>query len=245
MCGRYSVIIDEDAVSRTFKAEPPRGFGPHYNASPGQTLPVIASHQPDQVQLFRWGFIPAWAKDESTGYKMINARADGITEKASFKKAVQSQQCLVLANSFFEWQQNSIFQKAESPVFSGGKTPYLIRVADQPLFAMAGIWNRWVNYSTGEEIATFAIITTEANELMHAIHDRMPVILDNTDALRWIDPAVPLAQKLPMLKPYDAAGMEAFEVGKEVNKTIHDYPRLIQREKRCACKSERAIESLG
>ncbi len=225
MCGRYSVIIDKDAVSRTFKAEPLLGFRPHYNATPGQTLPVIASHNPAQVQLFRWGFIPAWAKDESTGYKMINARADGIAEKASFKKAVQSQQCLVLANSFFEWRQNGADKNSVS---QKGKTPYLIRLASQPLFAMAGIWNRWVNHATGEEIATFAIITTEANELMQPIHDRMPVILDSENALRWIDPAVPLAQKLAMLKPYDATGMEAFEVGKEVNKTIHNYPQLLE-----------------
>ncbi len=225
MCGRYSIITDEDALLRNFKAKPPLDFRPHYNAAPGQNLPVIASQNPGQAQLFRWGFIPAWARDESTGYKMINARADGIAEKPSFKKAVQSQQCLVLANSFFEWRQNG----ADKNSISGkGKTPYLIRVAGQPLFAMAGIWNRWVNYATGEEIATFAIITTEANELMHAIHDRMPVILDNENALRWLDPAVPLAQKLQLLRPYDAAHMEAFEVGMEVNKTIHNYPQLLE-----------------
>ncbi len=220
MCGRYSVILDEGLLSQSFKAKLGSDIPAHYNASPGQYLPVITSENPSQVQLFRWGFIPAWAKDENVGYKMINARADGITEKASFKKAVQTQHCLVLANSFFEWKQNSISAK--------GKTPYRIHPTDQPLFAMAGIWNRWTNYETGEEIPTFAIITTDANELMQLIHERMPVIFPQESALQWVDKQAQLEQQLALLQPYDATEMEAFEVTRDVNKTINDYPQLLE-----------------
>jgi len=220
MCGRYSVIIDENTLSQSFKAKLNKEIPAHYNASPGQYLPVITSENPSVVQLFRWGFIPHWAKDENVGYKMINARADGLTEKASFKKAVQKQHCLVLANSFFEWKQNSTGKN--------GKIPYRIHPTDQPLFAMAGLWNRWTNYETGEEIPTFAVITTEANEFMKLIHDRMPVVLPQESALQWIDKQMVLEKQLSLLQPYDATQMEAFEVTREVNKTINDYPQLLE-----------------
>lgn len=218
MCGRYSVILDESVIAQAFKAKVNRPVPAQYNASPGQYLPVITSEKPSEVQLFRWGFIPGWAKEENVGYKMTNARADGIEEKASFKKAAQKQHCLVLANSFFEWKQNSTGKN--------GKTPYLIHPTDQPIFAMAGIWNRWTNYETGEEIPTFAIITTEGNELMHSIHERMPVILPQPSALQWLD--VQTGNQLSLLRPYDPAQMEAFEVTREVNKTIHNYPQLVE-----------------
>ena len=220
MCGRYSIIADESAIYQSFKAKLVQPVPAHYNASPGQSLPVITNDNPAQVQLFRWGFIPDWAKDEKEGYKMINARADGIEEKTSFKKAVQKQHCLVLANSFFEWQQNSTSKT--------GKTPYRIRPTDQELFAMAGIWNRWTNYATGEIIHSFAIITTEANELMHGIHERMPVILPQDKALQWIEKQTDVKPQLNLLQPYAANEMEAFEVTREVNKTVNDYPQLLE-----------------
>lgn len=207
-------------LSGAFKARLNLDFKPHYNASPGQYLPVITNDNPSVVQLFRWGFIPAWAKEENVGYKMINARAEGITEKASFKKAAQSQHCLVLANSFFEWKQNSTGKN--------GKTPYRIQPTDQQLFAMAGIWNKWTNYETGEEIPTFAIITIEANEFMQLLHERMPVLLPQNNALEWISSGQPQANRLALLQPYASTAMEAYEVTKEVNKTIHDYPQLLE-----------------
>lgn len=220
MCGRYSIILEEESLTRAFHAKLSQDFSPHYNAAPGQSLPVITNEKTSQVQLFRWGFIPQWAKEENVGYKMINARLDTIEEKTSFKKAFQSQHCLVLATSFFEWQQSSSGKN--------GKTPYLIKPKDQNLFAMAGIWNRWTNYTTGEEISSFAIITTEANELMGAIHERMPVILSSEQAADWINSSLSIDKQKALLAQYDSEQMEAYEVTREVNKAYNDYPQLLE-----------------
>ncbi|MDJ1500713.1 SOS response-associated peptidase [Xanthocytophaga agilis] len=220
MCGRYSIILEEESLTRAFHAQLSQDIPPHYNAAPGQSLPVITNEKTSQVQLFRWGFIPQWAKEENVGYKMINARLDGIEEKTSFKKAFQSQHCLVLANSFFEWKQSSSGKN--------GKTPYLIKPKDQSLFAMAGIWNRWTNYTTGEEISSFAIITTEANELMGSIHERMPVILSSEQAAGWINSSLSIDKQKALLTQYDSEQMEAYEVTREVNKAYNDYPQLLE-----------------
>lgn len=220
MCGRYSIVLEEETILRIFQAKQPQNFTHRYNAAPGQLLPVITSENTHQIQLFRWGFIPQWAKEENVGYKMINARLDSIEEKVSFKKAFHAQHCIILANSFFEWKQEANGKN--------GKTPYLIKLTDQTVFAMAGIWNRWVNYATGEEIASFAILTTEANELMEGIHERMPVILSPENATRWINPALLTDEYKAALLPYESDKMEAYEVTRDVNKAYNDYPQLLE-----------------
>ena len=216
MCGRYAIVLDVAQVESQFAARMDGNFPANFNAAPAQNLPVITNEDPGRVQLFRWGLIPDWAKEENVGYKMINARKEGITEKASFRKAVRQQRCLVLANSFYEWR-------------AVGKTkiPFSIRPTDQELFAFAGIWNRWVNRETGEEIPTFAIITMDASPFMQQLHDRMPAVLPASSAHRWIDPKVSFEEAFSLLQQYPPSRMRAFEVSREVNKATNNGPELI------------------
>ncbi len=216
MCGRYAILLDAAQVESQFAAQVEGNFPANFNAAPARNLPVITNESPGRVQFFRWGLIPDWAKEENAGYKMINARMEGITEKASFRKAVRQQRCLVLANSFYEW-------RAAGKV----KTPYSIRPTDQELFAFAGIWNRWVNRETGEEIPTFAIITMEANPFMQRLHDRMPAVLPADTAHRWIDSKASFEEAFALLQPYPASRMRAVEVSRQVNKATNNGPDLI------------------
>ncbi len=217
MCGRYSITLDLPQVEARFAARFGGNFPPNFNAAPAQNLPVITNEDPGQVQLFRWGLIPEWAKEENVGYKMINARLEGITEKVTFRKIIREQRCLVLANNFYEWRGQG---KA--------KTPFSIHPTDQELFAFAGIWNRWLNRETGEEIPTFAIITMDANPFMRQLHDRMPAVLPAEEAHRWIDPKASFEDAFALLRPYDPARMEAYEVGREVNKATNNFPELVE-----------------
>ncbi len=220
MCGRYvTVFLEEEWMKRQFQVSDLPDFPPIYNAAPGQYLPVITDEQPEKIQLFRWGFLPAWAKEEKVGYTMINARADGIAEKTSFKKAIRSQRCVVLASGFYEWKSGTERKQ---------KTPYYIHPSDQPLFGMAGIWNTWMNKDTGEVISSYAIITTEANAFMQPLHNRMPVILSPADLSQWLDRKASFEKELELLKPYADAKMEAYEVSTDVNKASHNYPELLE-----------------
>lgn len=217
MCGRYAIVLDAAQLEAQFGAQLAGNMPPNFNAAPAQNLPVITNEDPGQVQFFRWGLLPDWAKEENAGYKMINARMEGITEKPSFRKAVRQQRCLVPASSFYEW-------RAEGKL----KIPFSIRPTDQDLFAFAGIWNRWVNRETGEEIPTFAIITMEANPFMRQLHDRMPAVLPADVAHRWIDPKVSFEEAFALLQPYSAARMRAVEVSREVNKVGNNGPDLVE-----------------
>jgi putative SOS response-associated peptidase YedK len=218
MCGRYTIsLADVQKAEAMFNARLDGSFPPNYNAAPAQALPVITNEDPHRIQFYRWGLIPDWAKEENVGYKMINARVEGIAEKNSFRKPIQKQRCLVLANSFYEWRnQNKV------------KTPFRIHPTDQPLFAFAGIWNRWINKETGEEIPTFAIITMEANAFMHQLHDRMPAILSAEEAQQWIDKRTSFEEAMQLLKPYAPEKMEAFEVSKDVNKAGNNFPEILE-----------------
>src|SRR5664279_313889 len=152
-------------------------FAPRYNIAPTQYVPVITNEQPKTLSLYRWGLIPSWAKEEAIGNKMINARADGIAEKPSFRSAFKRRRCLVPASGFYEWRKGD----------GKTKTPMYIHLKDQDLFAMAGLWEVWHN-SNGDEIRTFTIITTDANDFMMPVHNRMPVILHKRDYEQWLDP---------------------------------------------------------
>jgi putative SOS response-associated peptidase YedK len=217
MCGRYAIVLDAAQLEAQFGAQLEGNMPPNFNAAPAQNLPVITNENPGRVQFFRWGLLPDWAKEENAGYKMINARMEGITEKPSFRKAIRQQRCLVPANSFYEW-------RAQGKV----KIPFSIRPTDQDLFAFAGIWNRWVNRETGEEIPTFAIITMEANPFMRQLHDRMPAVLPADVAHRWINPKVSFEEAFALLQPYSASRMRAAEVSRDVNKVGNNGPELVK-----------------
>ena len=164
----------------------------------------------------RWGLVPSWAKDLSIGNKMINARADTLTEKASFKRLIGKRRCLIVADGFYEW-------RAEG----GEKIPYYIQLKSKKLFGFAGLYDHWQSPEAGE-LTTCTIITTDANEFMQKIHSRMPVILTDEERDGWLDPSIKdQSYFLEMLKPYDGEGIKAHAVSKLVNSPHNNSPKLI------------------
>jgi len=204
MCGRFSLTANEAELNLRFELEGGTApYVPRYNGAPSQALAVITSEKPHQLSYHRWGLIPPWAKDISIGNKMINARAETITEKPSFRTPLFSKRCLVPADGFYEWQQDA------------GKQAYRIFVKNNPIFAMAGLWERWKS-PEGTIIDSFNIITTEANSFMKPIHNRMPVILKPGDEKKWLESS-DKEEILSLLKPFPADEMDAYPVSRLVN----------------------------
>ncbi len=158
-------------------------FTAHYNIAPSQMIPVVrATEQGRELALLKWGLIPSWAKDTAIGAKLINARAETLADKPAFRNAFRRRHCLVPADTFYEWK-----------AIGGRKQPYSIRMTDQSLFGMAGLWEHWVN-SAGERVETCTIIATNANELVGQLHDRMPLIIQPGDYGAWLDASNPKAR---------------------------------------------------
>lgn len=225
MCGRFTLTHDVEQVQERFdvKIISADAFHPTYNAAPTQRLPVITNQQSDTLQLFRWGLIPHWAKDDTIGNKMINARAETLTEKPSFKKLISQKRCLVISDGFYEWK---VLDKSAA---RKGKQPYHIGLRSGDLFAFAGLWENWVDHTTGELINSFSIITTDANELVKDVHDRMPVILSPSDEAHWLHDGLPESDYQALLKPYPAEEMDKYPVAELVNSPRNNAPELLQR----------------
>jgi putative SOS response-associated peptidase YedK len=214
MCGRYSFAEVDELIEERFGVRVRTAiYKARYNCAPGQELPVISNEKREELVFFRWGLIPFWAKDPSIGNKLINARAETITAKPSFKNAFRSRRCLVPAGSFFEWAKD------------GEKTPFRILMKDEKPFAMAGIWDRWTS-PDGEIVHTFSILTTSPNELMKQIHDRMPVIFERADEQRWLSP-LPEPELLSLLKPYPEEKMKAYRISRLVNSPKNDTAEIL------------------
>jgi putative SOS response-associated peptidase YedK len=217
MCGRFTLISSFEELERRFDLEAAEKVpSPRFNVAPGQSVPVITDEHPDSLSFLQWGLIPSWAKDPKIGYRLINARAESVAEKPSFRSSFRSRRCLVPSDGFYEWR------KTEE-----GSLPYYVRMKDREPFAFAGLWSAWKGEG-GEERKTFAIITTEANEALKKIHDRMPVILKKEFEREWIDREAPLEGLQELLVPYDGP-LEAHRVSTEVNRTRRDDPRLIEK----------------
>jgi putative SOS response-associated peptidase YedK len=220
MCGRFTLTLDIVQVQDHFglNASPSVAFRPTYNAAPSQRLPVIINQQRDTLQFFRWGLIPHWAKDESIGNKMINARAETLAEKPSFKKLIERKRCLVVADGFYEWKK-----------LERKKQPYRMTLRSGGPFAFAGLWENWADRETGELQQSFSIITTDANELVREVHDRMPVILPREAEAQWLTDGQPQSHYLSLLKPYPAEQMDKYPVGELVNSPANNSPELLER----------------
>lgn len=190
---------------------------PHYNGAPGQDY-LVGRRNPKTgertVDLLRWGLIPSWAKDRKVAWKFINARSETVRTTAAFKTAYAKRRCLLPVDGFFEWAK-----------VGREKRPYLIGMADGEPFALAALWENWRDPETGEWVRTFTILTTEANELVARLHDRMPVIVLPDDHERWLtdeDPA-------DLMRPYPADLMTMWPVSPEVNSVKNDRPELLER----------------
>ena len=212
MCGRYTVITPAPSLAKRFAATAVAGEALTYNAAPSQALPIITNAAPGQIQLVRWGLVPSWSRDPASGPRPINARADTLAEKPSFRQLLARRRCLVLADSFYEWQATE-----------RGKVPHRILLRGEEPFAFAGLWDEWLDRSTGELHPTFTIVTTEPNELMAKLHNRMPVILPGPDAERaWLTDDLAPAARQQLLVPYDAALMREYAVTTRVNSPAHN-----------------------
>ncbi len=212
MCGRYTVVSPASALEEHFTAVFREPLAPSYNAAPSQRLPVITDAAPDLIQLLQWGLIPAWSRDPKSGPKPINARAETLTEKPSFRQLMQRRRCLVPADSFYEWQATPT-----------GKVPHRILRPDEAPFAFAGLWDEWTDRATGEIRPTFTIITTAANALMAPLHERMPVILPTRDAERaWLN-----VGDLALLRPLPDAWLRAYPVSTLVNSPANNSPEVL------------------
>ncbi|HEX5736127.1 MAG TPA: SOS response-associated peptidase [Blastocatellia bacterium] len=218
MCGRFTQTQSIPKITQEFGvAQVACDLGPSYNIAPTQKVAVIITDGVKQLVPVRWGLVPSWAKDISTGSKMINARAETVTEKASYKNAFKKRRCLVVADGFYEWQD-----------LGGTKRPVYIRLRSGKPFGFAGLYEFWTS-PEGEAITTCTIITTEANEIMKPIHERMPVIIPKRDEDVWLDPATQdESLLLKLLKPYPAEEMEAYPVSKRVNSPKNNTAACIE-----------------
>lgn len=216
MCGRYTLTKKQQEVVDRFNAKIEGVIKELFNSAPAQNLPVITDENPSKIDFYKWGLIPSRAKDSSVGTKMINARAESITEKPAFKKLMEKQRCIVPADGFYEWKQTP-----------HGKQPFRITLRNEELFSFAGLWDKWKDPS-GLLIYTFTIITTEPNELMKSIHSRMPVILERDFEEKWLNPHYPLEDALAVLKPFSSDKMRAYPVSKAVNSVQNNRADLIK-----------------
>jgi putative SOS response-associated peptidase YedK len=222
MCGRFSLNQTGDDLAEAFllRSSPP--VEPRYNIAPSQPVATVVTtpENPDPHFDFRlWGLIPSWAKDPTIGSRLINARAETVAEKPSFRAAFKRRRCLILADGFYEWE-----------TVPGQKTkqPHYIFLQDHAPFAFAGLWEHWSDRDSGGELQTCTILTTAPNELMEPIHTRMPVILAPDDYAPWLDPDFDQPQILQaMLRPYEAEAMDRYPVSTVVNKPQNDIPDCI------------------
>lgn len=218
MCGRYNLITDARALVDFFSLDNSLEIQPRYNIAPSQGVPAVRQKgEGREISLLHWGLIPHWAKDKKIGYRMINARAETVADKPSFRAAFRRRRCLVPATGFYEWR-----------AVTGGKQPYNIQVGEGKLFAFAGLWESWKGMD-GEVLESCTIIVTEANEVIRPIHERMPVILDPADYAAWLDPGLHDRTVLQsLLGPCPPGWINCYPVSPRVGSAANDDAALVE-----------------
>ncbi|MGV3487342.1 MAG: SOS response-associated peptidase [Tuberibacillus sp.] len=218
MCGRFALTADLDYLVERFQIAYPVEFDyePRYNIAPSQNVTVVVKGQKgNKMGQLKWGLVPSWAKDPGIGYKMINARSETAHEKASFKHALKSKRCLVIADSFYEWKREK-----------SAKQPHRIYLKSEEPFAFAGLWSTWEN--DGLKLSTCTVLTTSANAMMCELHDRMPVILPKDHEETWLNPETDFETVKSLLQQYPAAEMDHYPVSQAVNSPRNEGRELIQ-----------------
>jgi putative SOS response-associated peptidase YedK len=219
MCGRFTLKSGSQKLAEAFPLFEAPELEPRYNIAPTQQVAaarILPDGPKQEIVLLHWGLIPSWADDPSIGNRLINARAETVAEKPSFRSAFRKRRCLVLADGFFEWQK-----------VDGKKQPYYFQLKDNCPFAFAGLWEHWER--VGKKIESGTILTTAANDLLRNVHDRMPVILHPADYERWLDPDNQTGKNLDkLLCPFPAEEMQSFPVSTHVNNPRNDDPRCVE-----------------
>jgi len=217
MCGRFAFYSPSEATAALFGVNGSIAVEPRYNIAPTQFIAAIRNSEESgrELAMFRWGLIPSWAKDPSIGNRMINARAETVSEKPSFRAAYRHRRCLLLADGFYEWKKGA-----------AGKVPYFISLANGESFAFAGLWETWQSKETEEIIQSATLITTAANEFISTVHHRMPVILQPDTADRWLAGDDELLAEVAENSPK----FQAWPVDKRVNNARNEGEDLIIRQ---------------
>ncbi|WP_298358364.1 SOS response-associated peptidase [Rhodoblastus sp.] len=216
MCGRFAITSPPEAVRAYFRYVEQPNFPPRYNIAPTQPIPIVtAERDARHFKLARWGFLPGFVKDPRDFPLIINARAETLRQKPSFRAALRRRRCLIPADAWYEW-------RAEG---KGRKTPFLLRRRGAGLMGFAGLWETYADPSGGE-IDTACIVTTNANGATVAIHDRMPALIEPGDYNAWLDPDETVPPPLHLLRPADDAAIEFFAISPLVNRTVHDGPEI-------------------
>jgi len=194
-------------------------FAASYNIAPQSVQPVVRQGRDTgerEFGLLRWGLVPFWAKDAKIGYSTINARAEEAAQKPAFREALRKRRCLIPADAFYEWERSD----------PKNKQPFAIALKSGEPYAFAGLWERW-RPKEGEALETFTILTTDANEVLEPIHNRMPVILEPKDYERWLEPAAEDRLPVDLLRPFAAEQMIAWPVSSRVGNVRNNDPELL------------------
>ncbi|MDJ0710242.1 MAG: SOS response-associated peptidase [Woeseiaceae bacterium] len=214
MCGRFAFYSPSEAAAALFGVEGSVDLKPRYNIAPTQDIAAIRNAEDDgrELVLLRWGLVPFWAKDPSIGNRMINARAETVAEKPSYRAAYRHRRCVVLADGFYEWKRDG-----------NVKTPYFISLASGDPFGLAALWENWTDKATGESLQTTTLITAAANDFMKPLHHRMPVVLEATTAGEWLAGSMDLVDDVDAITP----PLQAWPVDKRVNNARNEGEDLI------------------
>lgn len=222
MCGRYTLTVDLDAITAEFGPFETRETIPipRFNIAPTQSAPVLRNIEGKHwVDALKWGLIPSWSKDATIGTRLINARSETVSEKPSFRAAFKSRRCLIPTTGFYEWRKISP---------NGPKQPYHIHRKDGRAFAYAGLWEQWTD-PNGEVVESFTILTTEANDLIRPLHNRMPVILSPNDYDKWLNAGASDVETLrSLMQPFSGDDFEITPVSKRINSARNDDPECVE-----------------
>ncbi|HYC02487.1 MAG TPA: SOS response-associated peptidase [Azospirillaceae bacterium] len=226
MCGRFVMATPVAEIGRMFGVQERPNLQARYNVAPTQAVAVVRAGDEGgrRLDLMRWGLVPFWAKDAGIGSKMINARSDGLAEKPAFREAVRRRRALIPADGFYEWRTIGCGDRTE-------KRPLYFRRRDGLPLAFAGLWESWKGPKGGEALPepmlTASIVTTDANATLREIHDRMPVVLPESDWDEWLSPDTGLERALSLLRPAADDLLEALPVSTRVNSVRNEGPELI------------------
>ena len=220
MCGRFTLSVEPAAIADHFGLDEAPELRARFNVAPGQSIATIFLSGEDHRTVLswrRWGLVPSWAKDQKIGSRLINARAETVSEKPSFRTALRRRRCLVPADGFYEWAGTK-----------GSKQPYFIGLDGRAPFAFAGLWERWTD-PEGEALESCTLLTTEATEHLSGLHGRMPVIVDPNDYGLWMDPDVQEPDLVsPVIDRNLGGTLNFYPVSAHVNDVRHDDPRCLE-----------------
>jgi putative SOS response-associated peptidase YedK len=221
-CGRFARRSTQQVLADWFgvELEDMPWFAPSYNVAPQSTQPVVRLNRDSgrrEFALLRWGLVPFWAKDAKPAYTTINARAEEAATKPAYREALKRRRCLVPADAFYEWQR----------LDAKTKHPFAIALKSGEPYALAGLWERW-QPKAGEALETFTVLTTDPNEIMEPIHNRMPVILEPQDYNRWLDCEDPARPPLDLMRPFPAEKMISWPVSDRVGNVRNNEPALLE-----------------